>query len=227
MPLIYEVEQRSEAWDRLRLGIPTSSCFEKIYTPGGKPSAMWKRYTYHLIAERLLQRAVGTYTSPAMERGVIVEADAAAWYELTEDIETQKIGFITTDDGKIGASPDRLVGDDGLLEIKCPEPAAQVEYLLTGKLDRTYYPQLQGQLYVSERAWVDIVAWSDALPSAVIRVERDEKYIDGLAKELARFNDEIERVMGMIRTVAPKAGEMSLPQQTLKAALRASLEGVP
>jgi len=224
---IIDCEQRSEAWNIARLGIPTASCFDKIYTPGGKASASWKRYAYHLIAERLLQRAVSTYTSPAMEQGVIVEADAAAWYELTEDVETSKIGFITTDDGKIGASPDRLVGEIGLLEIKCPQPAAQVEYLLTGKLDRTHYPQLQGQLYVSERAWVDVVAWSDELPSTVIRVERDEKYIAGLAEQLIDFNREVDRVMGMIRTVAPKAGEDPVAKQTLRAALRASLEVMP
>jgi hypothetical protein len=159
-----------------------------------------------------------------MERGQIVEADAAEWYELTENLDTQKIGFITTDDGRIGASPDRLIGDEGLLEIKCPEPAAQVEYLLTGKLERSYYPQLQGQLLVSGRAWVDIVAWSADLPSTVIRVERDEKYIAGLATELGSFNAEIDRVMGMIRTVAPKVGAEIVPFQTLRAALRASLE---
>jgi len=228
MPIIHEVEQRSAEWDKLRLGIVTSSCFHMILTPGGKPSEQWKRYAYHLIAERLLQRSVGTYTSPAMERGQIVEADAADWYELTQDVDTRKIGFIMSDDGKVGASPDRLVGDDGLLEIKCPEAAAQVEYLLADATNgllkhplRKYWPQVQGQLYVAERQWVDVLAWSEELPSTVIRVERDEPYIEKLAKEIASCNREIERVMGLIDGVRikPKAVLREMLQQSLEAPL--------
>ena len=76
MPIFHDVAQYSEAYDRLKLGIPTSSNFHKIITPQGKPSKQWREHACVLIAERILQRKIEFYNSPAMERGLIVEADA-------------------------------------------------------------------------------------------------------------------------------------------------------
>src|SRR5215813_7590624 len=146
------------AYDRLKLGIPTSSHFHKIVTPQGKPSRQWREYACVLIAERILQRKIEFYNSPAMERGLIVEADAADWYEFDQDVTAQKIGFITDDNHTVGCSPDWLVGDDGLLEIKAPLPHTQVAYWIFGEINERFWPQLQGQLYVSQRSWVDIVS---------------------------------------------------------------------
>ena len=126
MPLFHDVAQYSEAYDRLKLGIPTSSNFHKIITPQGKPSKQWREYACLLIAERILQRKIEFYHSPAMERGLIVEADAVDWYEFDQDVTVQRVGFITDDDHTVGCSPDRLVGDDGLMEIKAPLPHTQV-----------------------------------------------------------------------------------------------------
>jgi hypothetical protein len=124
MPIFHhDVAQYSEVYDRLKLGIPTSSHFHKIITPQGKPSKQWREYACVLIAERILQRKIEFYNSPAMERGLIVEADAADWYEFDQDVAVQRVGFITDDNRTVGCSPDRLVGDEGLLEIKAP-PAA-------------------------------------------------------------------------------------------------------
>ena len=121
MPIFHrDVAQYSEAYDRLKLGIPTSSNFHKIITPQGKPSKQWREYTCVLIAERILQRKIEFYRSAPMERGLIVEAEAADWYECDQDVTVQKVGFITDDNHTIGCSPDRLVGDEGLLEIKAP-----------------------------------------------------------------------------------------------------------
>src|SRR5689334_10779581 len=121
MPIFHpDLAQYSEEYDRLKLGMPTSSHFHKIITPQGKPSKQWREYACVLIAERILQRKIEFYNSPAMERGLIVEAEAADWYEFDQDVTVQRIGFITDDNRTIGCSPDRLVGDDGLLEIKAP-----------------------------------------------------------------------------------------------------------
>src|SRR5215813_12047921 len=90
MPIYHDVAQYSEAYDRLKLGIPTSSHFHKIITPQGKPSKQWREYACVLIAERILQRRLEFYNSPAMERGLIVEADAADWYEFDQDVTAQK-----------------------------------------------------------------------------------------------------------------------------------------
>jgi hypothetical protein len=201
MPIIHNIDQGSEAWERARLGIPTSSSFSKIITPTGHPSKQWKKYAYHLIAERCLQRPVDTYTSSAMQRGKDFEAWAADDYELQTGNEVQLIGFMTNDEGTIGCSPDRLVGDEGLLEIKCPLPQTQIEYLLTGEIDREYWPQLHGQLYISGRKWVDIIAYNPELPRSIIRVERDIEFIACLEKLLTQFNDFIGQVMDKISTM--------------------------
>lgn len=198
MPKLHEVDQGSDAWDRLRMGRPTASQFDKIITGEGKPSKQWKKLAFHCIAERVLDRPVDTYTSPAMERGKELEQFAVDDYELQTGNETNIIGFISSDDGKCGCSPDRLVGEDGLLEAKCPMPQTQIEYLLTGEVSRDYWPQLQGQLYVSERKFVDIIAYHPELPRSIIRVERDDAYIAALDALMFDFNTFILEVMHKI-----------------------------
>ena len=125
----------------------------------------------------------------------------------------------------MGCSPDRLVGDEGLLEIKAPLPHTQVEYWISGEVGERFRPQLQGQLYISQRRWVDIVCWHDELPKLVMRVEPDEKFIRALDRELQIFNYFIESVIEKIRATYG----MPVPQGSLvlKAALRASLDTVP
>jgi hypothetical protein len=223
VPILYhEVTQYSEEYDRLKLGIPTSSHFHKIVTPQGKPSKQWREYACVLIAERLLDRKIEFYNSPAMERGLILEAEAADWYEFDQDVTVQRIGLITDDNHTMGCSPDRLVGDEGLLEIKAPLPDTQVEYWISGALNERFRPQLQGQLYISQRSWVDILCWHDVLPKVVMRVQPDEQFIKTLDRELQIFNFFVERVIEKIRAIY----EMPVPQGglALKAALRASLE---
>jgi hypothetical protein len=218
MPIYHRCAQYSDEYDRLKLGLPTSSNFKKIITPGGDPSKQWRGYACHLIAERLLERKVDTYTSPAMERGLAVEEEATQWYSWSEGRETETIGFITNDEKTMGCTPDRLVGDDGLLEVKCPMPPGQVDYLITGKPHTEHKPQLQGQLYISKREWVDICCWHQELPRIVVRAERDEHFIDKLTTEIEKFNDFIEGVMAKIGSVT------AAPKVELKEMLRRSLE---
>jgi len=225
MPILHDVAQYSEEYDRLKIGIPTSSNFHKIITPQGKPSRQWREYACLLIAERILQQRIEFSNSPAMERGLILEAEAADWYEFDRDLTAQRIGFITDDERKMGCSPDRLVGDDGLLEIKAPLPQTQVEYWISGGLSERFRPQLQGQLYISERSWVDILCWHDVLPKLVIRVEPDEAFIKTLDRELRMFNYFVEGVMEKIRATTELP--IAPSRLALKAALRASLEIAP
>src|ERR1700753_3624973 len=89
MPMFYDVAQYSEEYDRLKIGIPTSSNFHKIITPQGTPSKQWRQYARDLIAERILQNRIKFYNSPAMERGLIVEAEAADWYEFDQNVTVQ------------------------------------------------------------------------------------------------------------------------------------------
>jgi YqaJ-like viral recombinase domain len=225
MPVHHNVAQYSEAYDRLKLGIPTSSNFHKIITPQGKLSKQWREYACVLIAERLLQQRIEFYNSPAMERGLIVESEAADWYEFDRDVITRRVGFITDDDHTMGCSPDRLVGEDGLLEIKAPLPHTQVEYWISGKVHERFWPQLQGQLYISQRNWVDILCWHDVLPKLVMRVEPDETFIKALDHELQIFNYFVDGIVEKIRAIY----QLPMPPGglALRAALRASLEITP
>src|SRR5260370_5635474 len=178
MPIFHhDVAQYSDEYDRIRLGIATSSNFHKIITPQGKPSKQWREYACVLIAERILQQKIEFYNSPAMERGLIVEADAADWYEFDHDVTVQKVGFITDDDHTVGCSPDRLVGGDGLLEIKAPLLHTQVEYWISGEISERFRPQLQSQLYISQRSLVHIVCWHEVLPKLVSRVKPDGTFV--------------------------------------------------
>jgi hypothetical protein len=196
MPILYrDVIQQSDEYDRLKLGIPTSSQFKRLITPArGKASGMWMDFAYQLLAERCLMRRVDQYTSPAMDRGQIVEAEAVAWYSWETGSETEVIGFITDDQGRWGCSPDRLVGDNGLLELKCPLAKDQMRYWVTHEAHVEHRPQLQGQLLISEREWVDLVCWHPELPRVVIRVEPDEEYQARLLAELERFTVWIDTV---------------------------------
>ncbi len=106
-----------------------------------------------------------------MDRGSQMEADAVAFYELQRDCDTVKVGFITNDDGSVGASPDRLVGESGLLEIKVPSEAVHMSYLLgSGSAYEAYKVQMQGQLWVSGKAFNDSLSFHPELPPALLRI---------------------------------------------------------
>lgn len=190
--IIHDCKQGSSKWLELRMGIPTASCFDKILTLKGKASSSQERYISDLCAELLMGRPLEGPTMPWMERGKALEAEAAAYYSLQRDCELGSIGFITTDDGRYGASPDKIVGTDGFAEIKCPKPGVHVQYLLFNGPDADYYQQVQGQLLVGEREWVDVLSYHPEMPPALVRVNRDEKYIRVLAMELEKFCERLE-----------------------------------
>lgn len=200
--IVYEnLRQGSPEWAKVRMGRPTGSNFDKILTPGGKRSTQATGYLRHLIAELVIGLPLDAPKTSWMERGTEMEGEAVCWYEFERDTAVKEVGFISTDDGRYGVSPDRLIGDDGLLEIKCPSPAVHVGYMLYSAVDADYRTQLQGQLLVTERAWVDICSYHPAMPPVVVRVERDEEYIAKLATALDEFcvqlDAEIQRLKGL------------------------------
>lgn len=186
------MEQRSDEWYAARLGIPTASSFNKLITSTGKPSSQAQGYINQLIAERVTGRRAETHTSPAMERGVELEPDAVAWYELMTDQEVTETGFHRHPEIDCGASPDGLVGE-GLLEIKCPLSHTHVKFVRANKLPSEYLPQVQGQLFVLDRPWCDFVSFHPELPPMLIRVERDEQFIEALASILRETSDVVSR----------------------------------
>lgn len=187
--IVHDVEQGTPRWLELRLGIPTASCFDCIVTPTGAFSKQSRKYALKLVTERLLRRPLDNIDHvEAVARGKELEPSAAKLYDFENSVRSVAVGFITTDDGRIGASPDRLIGEGGLLEIKCPSPNTQLGYLLDG-FDAGYRPQVQGQLMVAERDWCDWMAFHPEMPTVVVRIGRDEEYIAKLRAALSEFND--------------------------------------
>jgi len=105
-----------------------------------------------------------------------------------------KVGFVTNDEQTIGASPDAFVGHEGLLELKVPAEHTHVGYLLTRAMDAEYWPQVQGQLWIANRGWLDIMSYHPEMPPALIRVERDVGYIATLSAAVHAFSGELERL---------------------------------
>lgn len=189
---IVECEQGSSEWHAARLGIPTASEFGRLITKTGKPSTQSNAYANQLVAEWLCGHALDGFESDWMRRGKELEAEARAYYELQTGAEVLEVGFVLRDDERVGCSPDGLIGDEGLLEIKCPAPHTHVEYLLTGAVPAQYVPQVQGQLYVTGARWCDFLSYHPDMPPVLLRIERDDTFIARLYAELAKLIDTVD-----------------------------------
>ena len=189
-----DVEQGSVAWYRARLGVPSASNFDKIITPGGKPSAQARKYKYRLIAERLLRESMDDEIGHVrwVADGKANEPYAAEHYQEVYGVELRKCGFITTDDGRLGCSPDRLIGKSEGMEIKCPAPFTQIGYLLDGPED-AYRAQVQGQLIVTGFDAMHFFSWHSRMPSFHRLTLPDKDYQETLGGLLDKFCDELER----------------------------------
>lgn len=189
-----DVEQGSAAWYAARLGVPSASNFHKIITPGGKPSEQARKYKYRLIAERLLRESQDDEIGHVrwVAGGKENEPYAAAHFQEVEGVELRKCGFIVTDDGRFGCSPDRLLGKSEGVEIKCPAPFTQVGYLLDGP-DETYTAQVQGQLYVTGFEAMHFFSWHSRMPSFHKVTQPNKTYLETLHGLLQKFADDLER----------------------------------
>lgn len=158
-----------------------------------KRSAQADGYIYQLIAESLgfvEERQPNHW----MDRGHELEPAAVTDYEFLTGNDTEKVGFCVTDDGLLGASPDRqIVGKRRWLEAKCPSPAVHIRHLVTGDLEDNHKIQLQGQLLVTGYEGVDIISHCPSFPSIVIQVERDEEFISGMNDILVDFVTRLHR----------------------------------
>jgi hypothetical protein len=186
--IIHDVVQGSREWTELRLGLPTASEFHKILTPGGQLSEQARSYAYYLVAEALLNTSLDSLSHlEYLARGKELEPEAVRMYEFHQEVETKLVGFITTDDLRIGCTPDRLlIGANAALEIKCPAPQTQVKYRQEG-YGKEYRPQVQGQCYVGEFDYVDWYSYHPSLSPVLVRAHRDEGYIRKLAVALDLF----------------------------------------
>lgn len=188
---ILTCEQGSPEWLAARLGIPTASRFEAILTPGGKKSGGKGARTYRneLLAEWLLGQPLDWGTTEWTHRGTEMEAEARDFYALLMDAEVRQVGFMLRDDGMVGGSPDGLIGEDGGIEIKCYGAKHHVAVLMGEDIATT--TQVQGNLWISEREWWDVLAYNPAMPHVRTRIYRNDLFIRDLAAAVDEFVGEL------------------------------------
>lgn len=183
------VKQGSPEWFAARRGIPTASRFDSLITPRTrKESASSTKYLCQLVAERVFGPVLGDVSTGWMERGTELEARAVSAYEFEREFETTVAGFCLEDQKRWGCSPDRLVGEDGGLQIKCVNAADHIRALLyPDSMAIDHWPQCHGEMLVTGRRWWDLMFYNPALPSRIIRIEWDDEFGTALYKILEDF----------------------------------------
>jgi hypothetical protein len=191
MEIFEDLEQGTEEWRKLRAGIPTASVFSTLLASGrgGAESKTRQTLLYKMAGERITGEPAENYTNGYMDRGHAMEDEARQHYSFVRDCEPRRVGFVRN--GKCGCSPDALVGDDGMLEIKTAAPHILIPLLLKGEAPPEHRAQLQGNLMVAEREWIDLIVYYSKMKPLIIRHKRDEAYISDLRKAVDDFDREL------------------------------------
>ena len=199
------MDQGSDEWFAIRIGKVTASRVADIIakTKSGYSTSR-DNYMAQLVCERLTNQKGESFTNAAMQHGTETEPLARAAYEALKDVLVDEVGFVPHPSIKMaGASPDGLVGDDGLLEIKCPNTATHIDTLLSESVPTKYFTQMQFQMACTGREWCDFVSFDNRLPEElqlfVKRVPRDDVYIRLIEAEIVQFiaelDDKINKLM--------------------------------
>lgn len=199
------LEQGSEAWIEARLGKVTAS---RIADMLARTKSGWStsraNYAAELVTERLTGMQAESFKSAAMQWGTDVEPRARVAYEFWRETVVAPVGFVDHPTIQMaGASPDGTVGEDGLLEIKCPLTATHIETLLEGKVPSRYVLQMQWQMACTGRQWCDFVSFDPRMPENmslfVQRVERDQDKIAEVENEVVLFLNDVEATVRALR----------------------------
>ena len=202
-----DIIQGSAEWHALRCGRVTAS---RVADVVAKTKSGWgasrANYAAELIAERLTGEPAERFTNAAMQWGTDHEPDARAAYEFFRDAAVVEIGFVDHPSiAMTGASPDGLVGEDGLVEIKCPNTATHLDTLLSQTVPAKYVTQMLWQMACTGRKWCDFVSFDPRLPESmsmfVTRVERDDKRITELETEVAAFLNELSTKLEQLNSL--------------------------
>lgn len=195
MPEFMTFEQNTPEWHEARLGCVTASRFKDVMAKGqGKTRA---KYLYELAGEIITGEPTESYSNSHMERGHEQEPDAREMYGFITGMTPELVGFVK--DGRVGCSPDSLVGDDGLLEIKSKLPHLIAECIDKDRFPSEHKAQCQGALWVTGRKWIDLAVYCPGFPLFVKRAERDEDFISDLTSEVDRFLDDLDDAVAKIR----------------------------
>lgn len=204
---IINCEQRSPDWFRHRSGIVTASMMKTVMASGkdGGDSKTRTKYLYQLAGEILTGEPCPSYSNENMERGNTMEAEARNAYALIHGHDLTQVGFIKrtyTIEGRtrtIGCSPDSLIGSAGILEIKTQDADLLIARLLAGGSAPEHLAQLQGNLWVTERQWIDLSIYWPKLPEFRRRFRRDDLYIRKLEIAVDVFYSDLEQIVDKIR----------------------------
>ena len=188
-----DIVQGSDEWFQARIGKVTAS---RIADLMAKTKSGWgasrANYEAQLIAERLTGQREESFKSSAMERGNQVEREARIAYEFFNNVEVLEVGFVNRPHIEMsGASPDGVIGDDGLVEIKCPNTATHLATILGGSIKGNYQKQMQWQMACTERQWCDFVSYDPCMPEHlqlhVRRVHSDPELIQSIEDHVTDF----------------------------------------
>lgn len=196
MKVYRDIEQGSDEWLNVRLGIPTASEMGVLVTAGGKIAEGKGVHTYlcEKLAEKWLGRPLDLFTgTKATDAGKVLEDDALPKFELETGLDLERVGFVTTDDGRCGCSPDSLiVGSNVGVEAKAPQPHTHVKYLIGGVLPDEYFAQVQASMMICAAPHWWFISYCRGFPELILEVKRDEKYIATLTKAVALFNERLD-----------------------------------
>jgi putative phage-type endonuclease len=208
---IADMEQGSTEWFAIRCGKATASriCDAIARTKTGW-GASRANYMAELIIERLTGQPAERFTNAAMQWGTDKEPEARAAYEYQHECAVEQIGFVHHPSiAMSGASPDGLVGADGMVEIKCPNTATHLDTLLGQKVPEKYVTQMQWQMACTGRKWCDFVSYDPRLPSHmqlfIKRIERDDKAIADMEQMVRDFLDEVAAKIAMLDKIYAEA----------------------
>lgn len=198
--IIHPAPQHSLEWLCARAGVITASEMDNILTPtfAARTGEMRQTYLCKKLAERWTGSPLPGFQSIDMEFGNILEEECLPYFSLETGLEVQRVGLCLTDDGRAGASPDALIGEDGGIEAKCPRPENHIKYLLNGGVPKDYLVQVHSALYVTGRPWWKFVSYARRLPLLIVTVKRDNEIMAKIAAALAEFihdfDSEFERL---------------------------------
>mgnify|MGYP001008552361 CR=1 FL=1 len=193
---IFNHTQGTPEWHESRCGIITASCFSDVLAKGAGKTR--RTYMLKLAGERITGNVADNFSNAHMERGHEQESIARSLYEEQQGIKIIQCGFMKH--GSFGYSPDGLIGDDGLLEIKTKLAHLQAAVLIDGEVPSEHIAQIQGGLMVSGRRYLDFVSFCPGMPFFIKRVERDEAYIANLHQELMKFEDELNATIKILES---------------------------
>lgn len=195
---IHNFEQRTEDWYNIRKGKMTASNADTIIANGKG----LETYIYNLMAEYYSSAEKENYINADMQRGIDLEPEARLEFEFYTNLDVQEVGFIEYNEF-IGVSPDGLIGDDGLIEIKCPNDSVYFKLLLSDNIKPEYISQMQMQLYVTDRQYCYFVSYNPNFEKSLYikKITRDEEMIEKLKKGLDKGTDLIKEIKKNFRKV--------------------------